>query len=81
MCREKNFSLDRMPSAFSFYILMPRGFDGNVTIKETINALLSKITGQWKGRTAGGCANNRETWPDNPRFKLVIDSPSQIQVS
>ena len=60
---------------------MPRGFDSNVTIKRTINALLSKITGQWKGRTAGGCANNRETWPDNPRFKLVIDSPSQIQVS
>ena len=60
---------------------MPRGFDGNVTINQTINALISKITGQWKGRTAGGCANNRETWPDNPRFKLVIDSPSQIQVS
>ena len=34
----------------------------------------------WKGVTAGGCANNQDTWPNNPRFKLIVDSDSQIQV-
>ena len=44
-----------------------------------INAAM-QVTGQWKGASAGGCANNRETWPHNPRFKLVIDSLSTLQV-
>jgi len=39
-----------------------------------------EVTGQWKGASAGGCANNRETWPHNPRFKLVIDSHSTLQI-
>ena len=42
--------------------------------------LYFKLTGKWEGRTAGGCANNKETWPNNPRFKLVIDTLSQLQV-
>lgn len=39
-----------------------------------------EVTGQWKGVTAGGCANNKETWGNNPRYQLVIDSPSHLQV-
>jgi len=52
------------------------------TLQKVKNPFRNKkeMTGQWKGRTAGGCANNKETWPDNPRYKLVVDSPSQIQI-
>ena len=39
-----------------------------------------QVTGQWKGLTAGGCANNKETWANNPRYQLVVDSPSHLQV-
>ena len=42
---------------------------------------LAQVTGQWKGVTAGGCANNKETWGNNPRYQLVIDSPSHLQVT
>ena len=38
------------------------------------------MTGQWKGVQAGGCANNRETWPNNPRYQLTLDSPCHLQV-
>jgi len=39
-----------------------------------------EVTGQWKGVQAGGCANNRETWPNNPRYQLTLDSPCHLQV-
>jgi len=39
-----------------------------------------EVTGQWKGALAGGCANNRETWPNNPRYQLTLDSPCHLQV-
>ena len=39
-----------------------------------------QVTGQWKGALAGGCANNRETWPNNPRYQLILDSPCQLQI-
>ena len=40
-----------------------------------------QVTGQWKGVQAGGCANHRETWPNNPKYQLVLDSPSHLQVT
>ncbi|PVD29464.1 hypothetical protein C0Q70_08715 [Pomacea canaliculata] len=33
-----------------------------------------KITGEWKGVTAGGCANNRETYTKNPLYQVRIDN-------
>ncbi|CAG5117369.1 unnamed protein product [Candidula unifasciata] len=33
-----------------------------------------RITGQWKGKTAGGCANNRETYINNPLYQVHIDN-------
>jgi len=39
-----------------------------------------ELTGQWSGRSAGGCSNNSDTWPNNPRFKLTVDTDSQIQI-
>jgi len=52
------------------------------TLEKMKNPFRNKkeITGKWEGRTAGGCANNQDTWPNNPRFKLVVDSDSQIQI-
>jgi len=32
-------------------------------------------TGEWKGITAGGCANCRETYKNNPVYQLSLDSP------
>lgn len=33
-----------------------------------------QINGQWKGITAGGCGNNRETYMNNPRYQITLDS-------
>ncbi|PIK62226.1 putative calpain-7-like [Apostichopus japonicus] len=35
------------------------------------------ITGEWKGRTAGGCANNRETFPNNPIYQVNLQEKSK----
>ncbi|KAK7109473.1 calpain-7-like [Littorina saxatilis] len=35
-----------------------------------------KIVGEWKGPTAGGCANNRETYTKNPLYQVKIDNNS-----
>lgn len=31
-----------------------------------------QITGKWEGRTAGGCANNRDTYNNNPIYQVII---------
>jgi calpain-7 len=33
-----------------------------------------EIVGEWseKNQTAGGCGNNRETYPNNPRYQVEI---------
>lgn len=33
-----------------------------------------KINGEWKGTSAGGCANNRETYTNNPLYQVKIDN-------
>ncbi len=35
-----------------------------------------QVTGQWKGKTAGGCGNYPETFQFNPIFQLKIDNNS-----
>ena len=32
------------------------------------------MSGQWIGKTAGGCTNNPSTYTDNPCFQIKIDS-------
>ena len=32
-----------------------------------------EITGAWKGKTAGGCGNYRDTYPNNPRYQFAIE--------
>lgn len=34
------------------------------------------MTGEWKGVSAGGCPNYPTTYPNNPKFKVEIDSAS-----
>ncbi|XP_072028710.1 calpain-7-like [Amphiura filiformis] len=35
------------------------------------------FTGQWKGKTAGGCANNRETFDNNPIYQVDLKDKSK----
>ncbi|CAH0398502.1 unnamed protein product [Chilo suppressalis] len=30
------------------------------------------LKGEWSGRTAGGCENHRETYPNNPKFVFTV---------
>ena len=39
-----------------------------------------KIRGEWKGETAGGCMNNRDTWGNNPQFKLSVSMPTEVVI-
>jgi hypothetical protein len=41
-------------------------------------AFMSKWT---KGVNAGGCINNRESWPTNPQYKLVVPKKAEIILS
>jgi len=34
------------------------------------------VTGQWKGKSAGGCSNYPETTHNNPVYQLRLDSKS-----
>ena len=33
-----------------------------------------EITGEWKGKTAGGCQNNTATYKNNPVYQLVLNN-------
>ncbi|XP_060522923.1 calpain-7-like [Cylas formicarius] len=35
-----------------------------------------EVTGEWKGPTAGGCPNHPASYPNNPKFRINIDSVS-----
>ena len=39
-----------------------------------------KMRGEWKGESAGGCMNNRKTWPNNPHFKMTVDTTTNLFV-
>lgn len=37
---------------------------------------LFQVVGEWRGVTAGGCPNHPATFPNNPKFKVEIESLS-----
>lgn len=48
----------------------------NSYICNQIMCVIFQITGEWKGITAGGCPNHPASYPNNPKFKVEIDSTS-----
>nr|XP_054767557.1 calpain-7-like [Lytechinus pictus] len=72
----------------SIYTIIVSQFEKNNSIHYTLRAYgtcefkLSKIvdpykhtkniTGEWKGKTAGGCANNRESYINNPIYQVCL---------
>ena len=44
-------------------------------LKEPYNPKYTKkLSGQWKGITAGGCSNNQETYMKNPVYQIVLNN-------
>ena len=39
-----------------------------------IEYMIVQVTGQWKGKSAGGCGNYPETACNNPVYQLRLDS-------
>ena len=39
-----------------------------------------KVTDQWKGSKAGGCANYSSSYPNNPRYQFTVDRDAHILV-
>jgi len=39
-----------------------------------------KLNSAWHGISAGGCANNRDTWLNNPQFLLVCSSGGSVEI-
>ena len=39
-----------------------------------------EITGCWKEKTAGGCGNYRDTYPNNPRYQFAIERETQLLI-
>lgn len=48
-----------------------------MTKLEPPNKFKKEVTGEWKGRTAGGCRNH-DTYNNNPRYELRIDNKLTI---
>ena len=44
-------------------------------------AVSSTQKGEWKGKTAGGCQNEKKTWHKNPFFSLVIPKKEGVEMS
>jgi calpain-7 len=43
---------------------------------QEIGKFQKKVTGEWKGITAGGCLNNPETYQNNPCYQIALKSTS-----
>uniref|UniRef100_A0A915K6Q0 Calpain catalytic domain-containing protein n=1 Tax=Romanomermis culicivorax TaxID=13658 RepID=A0A915K6Q0_ROMCU len=59
----------------SSYTLVISQFEKLTTIYYTLREV-----GEWKGCTAGGCYNNRQTYPRNPIYQLSLDGYSDENV-
>ncbi len=52
------------------------------TLRRIVNPYRHKqeATAEWKGRSAGGCANYRDTYQNNPRFQFTVSSDCHVLV-
>ncbi|CAG0887662.1 unnamed protein product [Cyprideis torosa] len=48
-------------------------FDMRKISSEALYRVKQDVTGLWKGLSAGGCGNHRETYPNNPRYQLSVE--------
>ena len=39
-----------------------------------------EVTGKWAGKSAGGCGNYKETYPNNPRYQFAVDHECQLLI-
>ncbi len=39
-----------------------------------------EVTGAWKGASAGGCGNYKDTYPNNPRYQFTVKESSHVLV-
>lgn len=39
-----------------------------------------EITGSWKGKSAGGCGNYRDTYQHNPRYQFGVQHETQMLI-
>ena len=39
-----------------------------------------EITGAWKGKSAGGCGNYRDTYQNNPRYQFGVQHETQLLI-
>ena len=39
-----------------------------------------EITGVWKGKTAGGCGNYRDTYSNNPRYQFSVEYDTHLLI-
>ena len=42
--------------------------------------LFSQVNGQWKGHSAGGCGNFRETSKNNPIYQFQLDKTGPLLI-
>ena len=51
-----------------------------VRIYETPKWFKWRVTGKWKGISAGGCPNFSDTFKDNPQFKMTVRESTQAVI-
>ena len=39
-----------------------------------------ELTGEWKGRSAGGCANYRDSYGNNPKYGFTLNVDSHVLI-
>ena len=50
---------------------------GNIHVGAFLpHIVLFQLTGQWKGASAGGCANYKDTHKNNPIYQVKVDNSS-----
>jgi hypothetical protein len=68
------------PPNFSLLVFAKEGDE--IEVKELVDwKYCQTIKGEWKGKKAGGCQNEKKTWHKNPFFSLVIPKKENVDVA